>query len=158
MHSPFKPSRRPKAKAAPRPQHGNWLGSAYTVLLALMCASVGAQFVAASLAAMPPIVSVGDRIPFGVPARPFAVNLPVVAAAQIATPQSAPGHVCLLNLQKMMRPGGVFTVLAVRPDGVALSWAGGPTADASAACGNTSPVIVSENDYATLLNTQTAKH
>jgi len=161
---PFKPSRRPKAKvtvkakAVRRPQPQNWLGGAYTVLLGLMTATIAAQLVATSLANMPQMVSVGDRLMLYTSPRPSAVRLPVLAAAQVATPQAATGRACLLDLQKMLHPGGVFTVLAVRPDGVVLSWAGGATAGAGAGCASTAPIFIAQNDYAALLNTRTLKH
>jgi len=109
-HLPFKPSRRPKVKAkvVRRPQPSNWLGGAYTVLLALMTATIAAQLIASSLAAMPPLVTVGDRFALAPSPRPSAVNLPILAAAQIATPQAATGRACLLDLQKMLPPGGVL--------------------------------------------------
>jgi hypothetical protein len=159
-HLPFKPSRRPKVKAkvVRRPQPSNWLGGAYTVLLALMTATIAAQLIASSLAAMPPLVTVGDRFALAPSPRPSAVNLPILAAAQIATPQAATGRACLLDLQKMLHPGGVFTVLAVRPDGVVLSWAGGQTAGNGAGCATTAPIFIAQNDYVALLNTRRLKH
>jgi len=155
---PFKPSRRPKVKAVRRPQPHNWFGGAYTVLLALMSATIAAQLIATSLAAMPRLVSVGDRLSIAPSPRPIAVNLPTIAAAQIATPQAALGHACVLDLQKMLHPGGVFTVLAVRPDGVVVSWAGGATAAQGAACAASAPIFIAQDDYATLLNTRRLKH
>lgn len=159
-HFPFRPSRRSKTKVkvAPRPQPTNWLGGAYSVLLALMSATIAAQLVVTSLAAMPGVATVGDRVPMGRAPHPFVTSFPVISAAEIATPQATTGRACRLDLQKMLNPGGVFTVLAVRPDGVVLSWAGGPTSAGAAGCARSAPIIVSAGDYGTLLKTQTAKH
>ncbi len=65
---------------------------------------------------------------------------------------AAPGYACQLDIKYMARAGGSFAVLAVRADGVMLSWAGGPTAAPGQACaGGETGILVSDADYRSLL-------
>ena len=48
--------------------------------------------------------------------------------AKLASPWAKPGRHARSISPMMAREGGALSVLAVRKDGVMLSWAGGPTA------------------------------
>ena len=57
-----------------------------------------------------------------------------IPAREVASPWAKPGEACTLEIPIMSVKGGALSVLAVRKDGVMLSWAGGPTATGAQAC------------------------
>jgi len=58
----------------------------------------------------------------------------------------------------MSNPGGALTVMAVRADGVLLSWAGGATSTKADCRRANQPILISADDYEALLKTQFPKH
>ncbi|HEY1856218.1 hypothetical protein [Acidocella sp.] len=155
----FKRPRRPRPneapKAAPR-QTTKWrrlLGSRRvidTVLLGLTMVTA-ARLVSAAVAHPPPVAVPGDIVPIERAAN-WMADVNVVHAHNLSGPFAAPGSVCQLNISRMAKTGGSLTVLAVRADGVMLSWAGGPTAAPGKACaGGQTGLLVSDADYRSLL-------
>jgi hypothetical protein len=128
-------------------------------LLGLLGILVGARLLLAAIAAMPAIAAVGDRIPIGPATISVGLTAPNITVQEVASPAASPGPSCRLDLAFMKQPGGVFSVLAVRADGIVLSWAGGKTAPGDSACDTAhQSVLVGLNDYALLLKRQSAKH
>jgi len=77
----------------------------------------------------------------------------------VATPWARPARVCAFDIGLMAREGGALTVLAVRKDGVMLSWAGGPTAAAGRAChAGPGGILISTSEYQGLLMRLTRRH
>jgi hypothetical protein len=72
-----------------------------------------------------------------------------VSARALDNVLAASGPACTLSGNTLRADGGSFAVLAQRPDGVVLSWAGAPTA-ASAPCPAASPLLVSSAAYQSL--------
>ncbi len=99
---------------------------------------------------------VGDRVQIGAPAAAFSDH--VVAARALAGPFSPPGISCSLDVNEMAKPGGVLTVMAVRADGVMLSWAGGRTSAESDCHRLDAPVLISVDDYDAISKAQLPKH
>jgi hypothetical protein len=92
-----------------------------------------------------PVAAPGDRLVFGAAAwPPSELSVP---ARRLAGPFAAPAGSCRLDLGTMSRRPGALTVLAVRPDGVMLDWAGGATAQGQAGCAVTGGLLVSTGDY-----------
>jgi hypothetical protein len=153
-----KPPRPPKTKTAPRPSP-EWFDGVVGSLFGFFGALVGARLLLAALAAMPAIAAVGDRIPIGPASMPAGLTAPDIIVHEVTDPAAAAGPACRLNLAIMKHPGGVFSVLAVRPDGIVLSWAGGPTARGEDACATANEsILVALNDYSLLLKRQSLKH
>jgi len=90
---------------------------------------------------------VGDMLKLSeavaVPGAPRAV----VPARLVTGPWAKPGGVCGLDESVMLKPGGVLTTMAVRPDGVMLTWNGGATAQGAASCPSSSQLLISREDY-----------
>jgi hypothetical protein len=104
------------------------------------------------------VASVGDRVQVSA-AAPIAVPDVVLPARGVASAFTKPGPACTLNITAMKQPGGVLSVVAVRPDGVVLSWAGGATAAGTQNCQMNDPeILLAQNDYAVLLNNRSKKH
>jgi hypothetical protein len=158
-HIKSKPPRRPRAKAADRHHHrAVALDGAYGTLLGLLAVLVLARLLVAACAAVPPVASVGDRVQVSA-AAPIAVPDVVLPARGVASAFTKPGPACTLNITAMKQPGGVLSVVAVRPDGVVLSWAGGATAAGAQNCQMNDPeILLAQNDYAVLLNNRSKKH
>jgi hypothetical protein len=89
---------------------------------------------------------VGDRIEVRVvpPASEQGLVLP---ARIVSGPWAAAGRACRLNLARMARPGGAMTVMAVRGDGVMLSWAGGTTAAGRGNCQTPEKILLDKAAY-----------
>jgi hypothetical protein len=152
-----KPKRRPRQKPAARLFRFPALDHAYGTLLVLLTLLITARLLAAAFAAVPPVANVGDRLVLS-QAWPGLRQSIVVPAHEMTNAFAAPGKACRLETVRMAREGGVLTVMAVRPHGVVLSWAGGRTAQ-DADCGAASgEVMISKNDYVTLLRPPTPKH
>jgi hypothetical protein len=101
-----------------------------------------------------PVAQVGDRLVYS--AASLAVTAPTtsVPAALVSGPWSRPGRSCVLDMSTMAKPGGAAMVTAIRPDGVMMLWAGGPTASGAANCSTNSPILVSNENYTRLVNAQ----
>ncbi len=158
-HIKSKPPRRPRVKTAAR-QHNRAVApdGAYGTLLGLMAILVFARLLVAACATVPPLASVGDRVQVSA-AAPIAVPDIVLPARGVASAFAKPGPACTLNIAAMKQPGGVLSVVAVRPDSVVLSWAGGATTFGPQNCRtNGAEVLLTQNDYAALLSKGSKKH
>lgn len=159
-----KPPRRPKpkpvAKAAPRPGSDKFqMDGAYGMLFGLFGALIVARLVIGAAAGSTQIATVGDRLEFNSATIAPVLGALEVPARLITDPWAPAGAACSLNIAAMSHPGGALTVMAVRPDGVMLSWAGGETSSATADChDSTEAVLVTDTDYATLLKALSPKH
>jgi hypothetical protein len=74
-----------------------------------------------------------------------------VPALTLGNVLAASGPACTLSEEALRADGGSFSVLAHRPDGVVVSWAGAPTAAASP-CPAGTPLLVSQASYQSLRN------
>lgn len=72
-----------------------------------------------------------------------------VTARLLGNVLSQTGPACTLSESALRAQGGSFAVLATRPDGMVLSWAGGATA-ANAPCPAGQPILVSRAAYQSL--------
>ncbi len=149
--------RRPRSPAAGRqtPKWRRYFGTRRlidTLMLGLAFVTA-ARLISAAVAHPPPVAMPGDIIPIVRATSWMGQGAgAVVKARNLSTAFAAPGRACELDISHMARPGGSFTVLAVRHDGVMLSWAGGPTAAPGQACaGGQTGVLVSDADYRSLL-------
>jgi hypothetical protein len=101
-----------------------------------------------------PVAQVGDMLEFRGTYLTMTNADTTVPAYAMKGPLGGPGHVCTLDVQKMMRPGGVMTVTAVRPADVMTLWSGKATAAGGADCGENSEILVTDNDYSRLRMSQ----
>lgn len=101
-----------------------------------------------------PVAAVGDRIVFkpGIDLAPGSDR--VISARVVTGPWTPPARFCRLNMRLLTHHWGAFTVMAVREDGVMLSWAGGATAKAGNDCEPAHKLLVSSRDYAALRESQ----
>jgi hypothetical protein len=156
-----KPPRRPKpiAKAVTKQKQSNQRlrqrDDSYIVLFSVMALAFVARLVVAASGTQA-VAQVGDRLNFYPSQIPATVLNMVVTARIVDGSWSKPGVTCTLDVSKMTNPGGAMTVMAVRPDGIMLSWAGGTTANGSAGCNANSQILVTTSDYLNLLRTQTS--
>jgi hypothetical protein len=97
-----------------------------------------------------PVAQVGDMLEFGNGHLSVTNANTAITAHLVEEPLGVPGHVCTLDVSHMMRPGGVMTVTAVRPDDVMMLWSGKATAAGGADCGENSEILVTSNDYSRL--------
>jgi hypothetical protein len=146
---------RPPGSVRPASKWRRFFGSRRlfdTVLLGVTFVAA-ARLVSAAVAHPPPVAMPGDIIPIERATNWMGQGpAAVVKARDLSDAFAAPGRVCELDIRQMARSGGSFTVLAVRSDGVMLSWAGGPTAAPGQACaGGQTGVLVSDADYRSLL-------
>jgi hypothetical protein len=107
---------------------------------------------AARMAAPGDVVQLGATAPW----PPVADTIP---ARLLAAPWAEPGAACKLDVTFMRHPGGLLTVLALRPDGVMLDWAGGPTAPGASGCDvQGGGVLIAEADYLALHASMRPRH
>jgi hypothetical protein len=92
---------------------------------------------------------VGDVLHVTSAATAPGAYLAAVPARLVEGPWAHPGATCRLDETVMRAPGGTLTVLAVRADGIMLSWVGGDTARV-ASCPAPGQVLVSPADYQAL--------
>jgi hypothetical protein len=150
-----KPPRRQKPRAKAVQGKPRWrVDGSYTTLIGLLIVLAALRVtVAFALPGGGP--AVGDRVQFD--AASIAPKL-VVSAREVADPFARPGNSCTLDVNEMSHPGGALSVMAVRSDGVLLSWAGGATsAKADCRSGN-QPILISADDYEALLKAEFPKH
>lgn len=100
------------------------------------------------------VAQVGDMLEFTAATVPATAPATTVPAQRLAGPQAAPSRDCALDVSAMAKPGGAMTVLALRADGVVLSWAGGATAPGAADCGDKGQIFVSNSGYRQLFVAQ----
>lgn len=151
--------RRPKPKAAakttpqqkPRGQIASASGALIGVMILMAWVRMSIAVAGTGSAAL-----VGDRVQMGAPSVAFPDH--IIAARAVADPFSPAGNSCRLDVNEMSNSGGVLTVMAVRADGVMLSWAGGPTSAKSDCHRLDKLVLVSADDYDSLAKAQFPKH
>jgi hypothetical protein len=83
---------------------------------------------------------------------PGAVS--IIPARVVTGPWAPPTRTCRLNMRQITHHWGAFTVLAVRTDGIMLSWAGGDTAKGENNCAPAHKLLLSSRGYGELLSTQ----
>jgi hypothetical protein len=147
--------RRPRPQAAVRPasKWRRFFGSRRLFDAVMLGATfvTAARLVSAAVAHPPPVATPGDMVPIE-QAAGWMAGVDVVHAHNLRGVFAPPGRACELDIHRMAQTGGSFTVLAVRPDGVMLSWAGDPTAAPGRACaGGQTGILVSDEDYRSLL-------
>ena len=150
--------RRPKPKAAAKNDVQKQKLQAANASGALIGLLILLAWIRLSIAAAGPggAALVGDRVQLGGAAVMFPDH--IIAARSLAGPFSPPGLSCSLDVNDMSKPGGVLTVMAVRSEGVMLSWAGGATSAESDCHSLGMPVLISGDDYESLVKTQLPKH
>jgi hypothetical protein len=156
-HPDTKPPRRPCGKSLAQKRKIISPSDAYGTIIGLFALLLALRLLIAAAAAMPRIANVGDQLPISraLPGLRAGIVLP---AREMPTAYAYPGAACRLDIAMMSQPGGILTVMAVRPDGMVLSWAGGATAAHDGCRAPSGEVLVSENDYAALLTSRAAKH
>ncbi len=152
-------SNRPRQKAALRPavrtlpKWRNWLAGPrlFDAAVLVLAVATATRLVSAAVAHPPPAATPGDIVPITRVAN-WMSSVNHVDARNLSSAFARPGSACSLQIGRMAQHGGDLTVLAVRPDGVMLSWAGGPTAAPAQACaGGETGILVSDADYRSLL-------
>ncbi len=93
----------------------------------------------------PPDAQVGDLLRFEPPSAPDRTPAAVVPAQNIDSVLASPGAKCTLDVAVMQNPGAAMSVLAVRADGVVLTWAGKTTANVHGCTPGASVFIATEN-------------
>ncbi len=101
--------------------------------------------------ALSKVAQVGDQLHYAPHFASVTAPVTAVPARLVAGPWSPPGRSCMLDVPTMMQPGGTVSVLAVRDDGVMLSWAGGATAPGAQDCRGGQNVLVSDQGYRRLV-------
>lgn len=114
-----------------------------TLLFSLMWFAITLRL----LSGAPPVAQVGDMLEFSSGHLSVTNADTTVLAYVVKGPSGIPGHVCTLDIRQMMRPGGVITVTAVRPDDIMMVWSGKATAADGADCGENSEILVTDTDY-----------
>jgi hypothetical protein len=149
---PPKRRRKPTTKAMAQQNRAETLNRrarfAFTVFYGLAAAVI----VGSAMAQTPmsgPTPQVGDVLSITAAATAPGATLADVPARLLTGPMAQPGQGCWLDEQVMRTPGGTLTVLAVRPDGIMLSWAGGNTARI-ASCPSLGQMLVSAAGYQAL--------
>jgi hypothetical protein len=154
-----KPPRRPRpkarAKAAPSEKPRWQPDSAHAALIGMFIALTALRITIA-FAVPASTATVGDRVELR-PATTSLNNL-IIPARALSNPFARPGNFCTLDVNAMSNPGGALTVMAVRADGVLLSWAGGVTSTKADCRRANQPILISADDYEALLKTQFPKH
>jgi len=150
--------RRPKPKAMAKNETQKQKLQAANASGALIGLLILLAWVRLSIAAAAPgsAALVGDRVQLGAALESFQDHR--ITAHALKSPFSPPGVFCSLDVNDMASSGGVLTVMAVRPDGVMLSWAGGRTSAKSDCHRLDAPVLVSADDYESLVKPQLPKH
>ena len=156
LRYPNRPPRRPRAKAeakvATRRSPKWWpvrLNATQDVFMTLIAALTLVKFVSVAIANPAPVAVPGDMVQLSM-AHPI-MSYETIPARELASPWAKPGAACTLDVALMAKEGGTFSVQAVRKDGLMLSWAGGPTDNAGAACSSASGgVLIPTADYSGL--------
>ncbi len=153
------PGRRAKPAAKAIPRRATESGATdfdfhTTVAVCLLAAVLVIRLTLGASAAS--VAVPGDRVVFGY--GTWQVPQITVPARRVAGIWQKPGAACQLNVPVMSRRPGALTVLAVRPDGVMLSWAGGPTARRGSDChAGGGSLLVSDSDYLSISTVQSPK-
>ncbi len=124
--------------------------TATNFMLTLLAVVILARLVSAAIIDAPPVATPGDIIKMDT--SRWMMLYDTIPARPVASPWAKPGQACTLDIPLMSHEGGVLSVLAVRPDGVMLSWAGGPTATGPLACpAGAGGLLVPTADYSGLV-------
>jgi hypothetical protein len=150
-NKPLRPKQKPPAK--PRFRFDSEFSALIGLIIVLIVVRLGV-----AVAGPAGIATVGDRLLFGASTVPAPMQSMVLPARVVADPFAAAAESCSLDVNEMSHPGGAMTVMAVRHDGVMMSWAGGAT-DTKSDCRRVNKqILVSLNDYESLTKTQFPKH
>lgn len=104
------------------------------------------------------IAQVGDVLDFHAGTLSIVGPNIAVTAHTVAGPWAPPSRSCTLAVSVMEKPGGAMSVMAVRPDGIMLSWAGGATASGAADCRSNESILVANADYGRLQMALAPRH
>lgn len=158
---PKRSKSKPVAKAVSRPQQAEERWRKFDEAAYLSISLMGLLIIARILVTYDldtPVARVGDMLDFttnqnSVMASNVSVSDVFVPARLISGVWASPGRACTLDLPKLVNPGGTMTVMAVRPDGVIVSWAGGVTAPGTSDCMGKEQILVANKDYKQLFAT-----
>jgi hypothetical protein len=98
--------------------------------------------------------AVGDELVFEAGKMALQAENLVVPARVITEASDSPGRSCSLDVTVMTAADGRMNVLALRRDGVLLSWTGQRTAAGEMNCGPNEQILVSDSNYERLSTTQ----
>ncbi len=149
---PAPPNRAPQRRKSNRPNNPE---SGFNLVLALISLVLAAHFfivLIAMLIGRQVVPQVGDTLLFA--AGKVSGPIHSIPARQVINSWAAPGRPCKLDIPFVTGRGGAATVLAVRQDGVMLSWAGAATAAGAGGCPAGASILVTQADYRRLLATQ----
>jgi len=141
--------KQPAPKAAVRKGHAgpfhmtDEFGTLFCLLLVVTGLRVAVGFTVA------PVAVPGDRVTFthNLGAPP---DTRVVPARLVGGPFAPAGATCRLDLREMSETDGAMTVMAVRDDGVMVSWAGGKTAAVNGCQDGPGEILLADADYEAL--------
>lgn len=163
LRYPVKPPQRPQqkavTKAVARQRRTEALNRRFRLACDMFCC-LAAGIVIGGMVKGPiavPAPKMGDMLLVSKAEIAPGASLADVPAHLVAGPWAHKGQACTLDEAVMQAPGGTLTVLALRPDGVMLSWVGGATARENT-CPAPAQVLVSEADYNTLLQITVPRH
>jgi hypothetical protein len=100
-----------------------------------------------------PVAHVGDILEIPIQAE-AASDIPPIPARLLATAWASPGRARSLDIGTIKRIGGSATVLALRPDGVMLEWAGPATTTGNGDCDTNHAILIRDGDYKELSGLQ----
>jgi hypothetical protein len=144
ISKPVTPSILRQQRSAERLRRFDWAiicGYGVLVSVLLLRLAFGDAF------ALPKVAQVGDQLHYAPHFASVTAPVTAVPANLVTGLWSPPGRSCVLDVPTMMQPGGTVSVLAVRDDGVMLSWAGGATAPGVQDCRGGQNVLVSDQGY-----------
>jgi hypothetical protein len=148
---PKRRASKPVAKAATQPRksenHLGTLNDPFFLFFVSWMALIVASILLRSVAGTPPAAQIGDMLEFTVNSASVTAPTTAVPAQLVSGPWASPARGCTLDVATMIKPGGTLTVMALRPDGVMLSWAGGITAYGTADCRSTDQKLTSDAGY-----------
>jgi len=144
---------KPEVKTAIRPAPKWWqirAEAAPNFMLTLLAVVTLARLASAAITNPPPVAVPGDIIKMDT--SRWMMLYDTIPAREVASPWAKPGVACTLDILLMSHEGGALSILAVRPDGVMLSWAGGPTETGAQAChAGEGGLLVPAADYSGLV-------
>lgn len=145
---------KPDAKALMRRVPKGWKRGMRTMqglALTMVMMVTLARLVSVAIANPAPVAVPGDFVQLGHRWQMYAPQNRIEARL-LADPWARPGSGCVLDIAWMAHHAGRLTVLAVRRDGVMLSWSGGATAAGPEACPvGADAVLIQAKEYRGLL-------
>lgn len=125
----------------------DWFENPAFEVLGLLSIVILVQILICGFAGEPRVAQIGDMLDYTTNSVSTYAQTTTEPAQEISGPWASPGHSCTLDVPTMMENGGTLTVVALRPDGVILSWVGGATAHGIANCRVNDRKSMSNTDY-----------